>query len=96
MYFTNAKGKKTVSIQELVNGKVDADGEIIPYSYEELRELIVLPDVTFGGVFPDMTVDFFWDEFIPAFMNNDDEDDDDWYYDYENPVAYYDEDPYYE
>ena len=96
MYFTNAKGKKTVSIQELVNGKVDADGEIVPYSYEELRELIVLPDVTFGGVFPDMTVDFFWDEFIPAFMNDDDEDDDDWYYDYDDPVAYYDEDPYYE
>ena len=87
MYFTDAKGNKTVTLQELVNGKLDADGELSSYSYEDLRNIIILPDVTFGGVFPDMTVDFFWDEFLPALME-DDEEEDDWDY-------YYDDDDYY-
>ena len=85
-------GNKTVSLQELVNGKLDADGELSSYSYEDLRNIIILPDVTFGGVFPDMTVDFFWDEFLPALME-DEEEDDDWDYYYDDDDYYYN-DPY--
>ena len=92
LYFTDAKGNKTVTLQELVNGKLDADGELSSYSYEDLRNIIILPDVTFGGVFPDMTVDFFWDEFLPALME-DEEEEDDWDYYYDDDDYYYN-DPY--
>jgi hypothetical protein len=94
LYLTDAKGNKTVTIQELVNGKLDANGELSSYTYEDLRNIIIFPDVTFGGVFPDMTVDFFWDEFLPALMNGDDDEDDDWGY-YDGYDYYYDDDEYY-
>ena len=76
LYFTDAKGKKTVSLQELINGKVGNDGDITSYTKEDIKKLIVFPDLTFGGTFPDMTADLFWDEILPAIMDSDDDDDD--------------------
>ena len=78
-YFTDKDGKKTVTIQELVNGKM-VDSEIEPYTFEDLRKFIIFPDITFGGIFPDMTEDIFWDDFIKSLIEEDDDDDweDDW------------------
>ena len=76
LYFTDAKGNKTLTIQELINGKMVGD-RVESYTAEDLRSLIVFPDITFGGVFPDMTEALFWDEIIPA-LGDDDYDDDDW------------------
>ena len=76
LYFTDAKGNKTLTIQELINGKMVGD-RVESYTAEDLRSLIVFPDITFGGVFPDMTEALFWDEIIPA-LDDDDYDDDDW------------------
>ncbi|MBR4347463.1 MAG: hypothetical protein IKP90_00765 [Fibrobacter sp.] len=78
-YFTDKDGKKTATIQELVNGKM-VDTEIEPYKYEDLRKFIIFPDITFGGIFPDMTVDAFWDDILPAIFGDDDEEDwdEDW------------------
>ena len=73
-YFTDKDGKKTETIQGLINGKM-VDSEIEPYKYEDLRKIIIFPDVTFGGIFPDMTEDIFWDDFVKAIIG---EDDDDW------------------
>lgn len=70
-YFTDAKGNKTASVIELDNFD----------SVEELKQVIIFPDVTFGGVFPKMTTDELWD-WVGAFMEDDDYDDDDYYYDY--------------
>ena len=80
LYFTDKNGKKTVSIQELVNGKL-VEGKPVSYTAEDIRSLIFFPDITVGGVFPDMTEERLWDEIIPALSENDDDDDwdeDDW------------------
>ena len=80
-YFTDKDGNKTETIQGLLNGKM-VDSEIEKYTFEDLRKLIIFPDVTFGGVFPDMTVDSFWDEFIKGAIDDDFdeyyEDEEDW------------------
>ena len=99
LYFTDAKGNKTISLQQLINGREGQDGDIEPYTREEIQNLIVFPDITFGGTFPDLTVDMFWNEILPAIMEDDDDDDDyngpyptyeeDWPYD--NDVYYYDD-----
>ena len=83
LYFTDAKGNKTISLQELVNGKIN-DGDREDYSLSEMSKLIIFPDITFGGIFPDMTVEKFWNEFIPGISEEDEDDwdedwDDDWY-----------------
>lgn len=75
LYFTDASGKKTATIQELVNGKLEGE-RAVPYKVEELRSFIIFPDITFGGVFPDMTEDILWGEIIPEIAGeNDDEGD---------------------
>ena len=80
-YFTDKDGNKTETIQGLLNGKM-VNSEIEQYSFEDLRKLVIFPDVTFGGVFPDMTEDFFWDEFIKSAIDDDFdeyyEDEEDW------------------
>ena len=78
-YFTDKNGKKTVTLQELVNGKM-VDSKVESYKYEDLRNIIFFPDVTFGGIFPDMTEDIFWDEFVKSIIDDDDDydDEDDW------------------
>ena len=80
-YFTDKDGNKTETIQGLLNGKL-VDSEIEKYTFEDLRKIIIFPDVTFGGIFPDMTVDSFWDEFIKAAIDDDFdeyyEDEEDW------------------
>ena len=91
LYFTDAKGNKTVSIQELINGKMGNDGDVTSYTREEIQNLIVFPDLTFGGTFPDMTKDMFWNEILPAIMDKDDDDDD-----YDDLYPYYDEDNWYD
>lgn len=89
-YFTDKSGKKTATIQELVNGKM-VDTEIEKYRYEDLRNIIIFPDITFGGIFPDMTVDAFWDEILPAIFEDDDDeywDDDEWDEDWDDEYDY--------
>jgi len=80
LYFTDAKGNKTVTLQALINGKLEGE-EPEPYSLDEIKSFIVFPDITFGGVFPEMTSDFFWDELVPALMD-DDEEEEDYYEEY--------------
>lgn len=74
LYFTDAKGKKTITIQELVNGKI-VDGEVQSYKFEDLRSLIYFPDITLGGVFPNMTEEILWNDIVPAIFGDDDDDD---------------------
>ena len=85
LYFTDKNGKKTVTIQELVNGKL-VDGKAKPYTAEEISSLVSFPDITLGGVFPDMTEKIFWDEIVPELFEDEDEeeewdDDDEFYFD---------------
>ncbi len=61
---TDKSGKVTVSFRELNRGvKYPCDDHFHYRSYnvKELKELLVFPDVTFGGVFPGMTEEKFWD-----------------------------------
>lgn len=75
-YFTDADGKKTLSLQALENGYVD--GEYLrDYTIRDLSKYIFFPDVTFGGVFPGMTKDKFWDILATEF-EDDDREDEDW------------------
>lgn len=76
-YFTDKNGNKTATIQELVNGKM-VDSEIEPYKYEDLRKFIIFPDITFGGIFPEMTEDLFWDEILPAVFGDGDDEGETW------------------
>ena len=85
LYFTDKNGKKTVTIQELVNGKL-VDGKAKPYTAEEISSLVSFPDITLGGVFPDLTEKIFWDEIVPELFEDEDEeeewdDDDELYFD---------------
>ena len=76
LYFTDKDGNKTETLQGLLNGRM-IDTEIHLYKYEDLRNIIIFPDVTFGGIFPDMTEDIFWNDFVKAIIGEDD-DEDDW------------------
>lgn len=69
-YFTDAKGKKTISYQALVNGKL-VDDDVEDYTLDEIEKLIFFPDITFGGILPDMTTDSFW-----AMLKKENSDDD--------------------
>lgn len=61
-YFTDASGNKTISIQGLVNGKINEEAGLIEdYTLDDMKSLIFFPDVTFGGVLPGMTADAFWE-----------------------------------
>lgn len=84
--FTDASGKKTISWQTLQNGHV-VDEELVDYNLDDLKKFIIFPDITFGGILPDMTVDKFWDV-LKTEIRYANEDDDDWYYD--DDVYYYD------
>ena len=87
LYFTDKNGNKTYSLQDVVNG-VEDDGERRNYTLDELSKIIIFPDITFGGVLPEMTVEKFWNDFLPAIFDDDDDyyaepeswDDDDWDY----------------
>lgn len=72
LYFTDKNGNKTYSLQDIVNG-VDDDGDRRSYTLDELSKIIIFPDITFGGVLPDMTVEMFWNEFLPAIIDDDDD-----------------------
>ena len=73
-YFTDASGKKTISLQGLDNGYLE--GNVIKdYSARDLSKLIYFPDFTFGGVFPGMTAEKFWNIII----TESEEDEDDYY-----------------
>lgn len=84
-YFTDASGKKTISMQGLENGHI-VNGELVDYTPRELGKFIIFPDITFGGVLPGMTAEKFWD--IIATESEDDDDDDDDDDDWGYPVDY--------
>ncbi len=80
-YFTDAAGNKTISIQGLLNGKVDEarlsnaqqnNKRVDPdeYTLDDMKKLIYFPDITFGGVLPGMTADRFW-EILKTEIRND-------------------------
>ena len=77
LYFTDKNGKKTVTIQELVNGKL-VDGKAKPYTAEEISSLVSFPDITLGGVFPDMTEKIFWDEIVPELFEDEYDEEEEW------------------
>lgn len=74
--FTDANGKKTISWQSIATGHIVGD-KLVNYKIDELKKLIIFPDITFGGIFPGMTVEKFW-ETLKTETRNADEDDDDW------------------
>lgn len=74
-YFTDASGKKTISYQALVNGKLDDSGYFKDYTLDDMKNFIFFPDVTFGGVLPGMTADRFWSIIIAEKRYDDEEDD---------------------
>ena len=60
-YFTDASGKKTISLQALKAGKINANtGRFEDYTLDDMQKLIYFPDITFNGVLPGMTADKFW------------------------------------
>ena len=81
-YFTDPAGNKTISLQGLENGKV-TEAELAyaiennkrptpkDYTLDDMKNLIFFPDVTFGGVFPGMTANQFW-EILKTESRNDD------------------------
>lgn len=69
--FTDANGNKTISWQSLESGHI-VDDKIEDYKIDDLKSLIIFPDITFGGILPGMTVDAFW-EFLKAETRYDDE-----------------------
>jgi len=82
-YFTDAAGNKTISIQGLKNGKVSesalAEAKQLnrrvnseDYTLDDMKNLIIFPDITFGGMLPGMTTDQFW-EILKTESRNDDE-----------------------
>lgn len=62
--FTDKNGNKTLSYREFLTGVKYEDeygGLYRGYKASELKSLVIFPDVTFGGVLPNMTTDKFWD-----------------------------------
>lgn len=64
--FTDKKGKVTASFTDIATGKVSMD---------ELKDVVVFPDYTFGGMLVGMTESEFWSDFEKLFLNDDEEDD---------------------
>ena len=61
-YFTDASGKKTLSLQGLLNGKADEFMQRSqPYTLSEIKKLVIFPDASFGGILPGMTNEKLWD-----------------------------------
>ena len=60
-YFTDARGNKTISLQGLANGKVNPQTQRArDYSLDEIKQFIIFPDATFGGILPGMTNEKLW------------------------------------
>lgn len=76
--FTDASGKKTISWQSLQTGHIVND-HVEDYKIDDLKNLIIFPDITFGGVLPGMTVEKFW-EMIKTESRDDDEGEAPYYY----------------
>ena len=72
-YFTDASGKKTISVQALENGYIEGD-RLVDYKVSDFGKYIFFPDITFGGVLPGMTADKFWN----IIATESEDDDDDW------------------
>ena len=72
-YFTDASGNKTISIQGLDNGYLEGGVLIKDYTARDLSKFIFFPDYTFGGVFPGMTAEKFWNIIITETEEDDDE-----------------------
>lgn len=70
-YFTDASGNKTISYQALENGK-NVDGDFEDYKLDDLENLIFFPDITFGGVLPEMTAPAFWQMLKNEYRDNED------------------------
>lgn len=71
--FTNASGKKTISWQSLETGHI-VNNHVEDYKIDDLKSLIIFPDITFGGILPGMTVEKFW-EILKTETRDDDEGD---------------------
>lgn len=69
--FTDANGNKTISWQSLKTGHI-VNEKLEDYKIDDLKSLIIFPDITFGGILPGMTVDAFW-ETLKAESRYDDE-----------------------
>ena len=81
LYFTDASGNKTISLQGLMNGYVDPVTQHSRlYNADEMKNFLFFPDITFGGILPEMTSEAFWE-----ILKNEIRDDDDekWYIDVE-------------
>ena len=71
-YFTDAAGNKTVSLQALANGKLDPITQRTKgYSLNEIKNFIIFPDASFGGILPGMTNERLWN-IIETEISNDD------------------------
>lgn len=77
--FTDASGKKTISWQSLTSGHI-VNGKVKDYKIDDLKKLIIFPDITFGGVLPGMTVEKFW-EILKTESRYDDEGEEPYFYD---------------
>lgn len=64
--FTDKSGKVTAKFTDFVQGIV---------SPEDAKSVIIFPDYTFGGIFPEMTESKFW-EFVDTYIFEADEDED--------------------
>lgn len=76
---TDAQGNETLSLKKIVDGVPEmrfGELEYRGYTMAELKDYFVFPDVTYGGLFPNMTKDELWDW---LYNENDDV--------YENPVS---------
>jgi len=63
---TDKSGKVTISFRDLLIGvkyPCEEHFHYRSYNVEELKKLVIFPDVTFGGVLPGMTEEKFWDLF---------------------------------
>lgn len=85
--FTDAKGNKTISWQTLATGHI-VNGKLEHYKIDELKSLIIFPDITFGGILPGMTVEKFWETLKKE--TRDDDEDDDWDDDWDDSWDDYD------
>lgn len=73
--FTDANGNKTISWQSLEVGRI-IDGKGYDYTLDDLKNFIIFPDITFGGILPGMTVEKFWETLKTETRDSDDDDDD--------------------
>lgn len=66
--FTDKSGKVTASFNDFVQGRITPD---------DIKSVVIFPDYTFGGMFPEMTETKFWD-FFDTYIIGDDNDEDDY------------------